>query len=443
MINPTIFKSYDVRGIYPDELNDEAALTIGKAFIKQSGAKKVVVCHDARLSSPALFDNLVKGITSQGADVYFIGQLPTECLYFAVGNYDFDAGIMITASHNPKEYNGLKMMMKKGNDIVWVRGKDLLSAVQEGNFEDVNAGVIKEKDILPDYVKHMQSFTGEMKPFKIAVDTSNGVMGDVLTLMKEYLPIAIAELNFQPDGNFPNHSPNPLEPGSADKISTIIKEKKLDFGVMFDGDADRIFLVDEQGKLVSADITLLFLAKYFLEKNPGSAVAYNAICSKAVPEFIKKWGGIPVRTPVGFVNVREGLINAKGIMGGELSAHYCFRDYFYTDSGMIAFLTLLQIISKEGKPVSEMAKEFSPYFKSAELNFKIGNKEKVLANIKEKYADGKQDFLDGVTVEYQDWWFNVRPSNTEPLLRLTVEANTKEVLELKKEELGNFITKVG
>ncbi len=439
MINETIFKSYDVRGIYPTDLNDEAAFIIGKAFIKQSGAKKVVVCHDARLSSPALFDNLTKGILSQGADVYFIGQLPTECLYFAVGNYDFDAGIMITASHNPKEYNGLKMMVKKDNDIVWIRGKDLLSTVKEGNFQEATPGTLNNQDILPDYLSHMQKFNGEIKPFKIAIDASNGVMGDVITVMKENLPIEITELNFEPDGNFPNHSPNPLEAGAADKISQLIKEKNLDFGVMFDGDADRIFLVDEKGSLVSADITLLFLAKHLLEKNAGSAIAYNAICSKAVPEFIAKWGGKPIRTPVGFVNVREGLIKAQGVMGGELSAHYCFRDYFYTDSGMIAFLTLLQIISKEGKPVSEMAKEFSPYFKSAESNFTIEDKEKVLAMIKEKYTDGEQDFLDGITVTYQDWWFNVRASNTEPVLRLTIEANTKELLESKKEELSQVI----
>ncbi len=439
MIKSSIFKSYDVRGVYPSDLNDEAAFEIGKAYVSYSKAKKVAVCYDARLSSPSLYENLAKGITSQGSDVYFIGQLPTECLYFAVGNYDFDGGIMITASHNPKEYNGLKMMVRDKDDIVWIRGKDLLSEVEKQNLEKDEKGTVYEKDILSDYLQYMQSFNGRIKPFNIAVDASNGVMGKVMRLMEKNLPVKISELNFEPDGNFPNHSPNPLEPGSSDVISRLIKEKSLDLGIMFDGDADRVFLVDEQGLLVSADTVLLLLAKHFLEQNPGSAVAYNAICSKAVPEFITKWGGKPIRTAVGFVNVREGLIKNNGVMGGELSAHYCFRDYFYTDSGMIAFLTLLQIISKENRKVSEIVKELSIYFKSAELNFEIENKEEVLDKLKEKYADGKQDFLDGVTVEYKDWWFNVRPSNTEPLLRLTIEANTEELLNEKKKELSDFI----
>lgn len=439
MINSSIFKSYDVRGIYPSDLNDEAAFEIGKAYVSYSKAKKVAVCYDARLSSPSLYLNLAKGITSQGSDVYFIGQLPTECLYFAVGSYDFDGGIMITASHNPKQYNGLKMMVRDKGDIVWIRGKDLLSEVQKGNPEKDEKGTVYEKDILLDYLEKMKSFSGEIKPFKIAVDASNGVMGKVIDKIESNLPIEITELNFEPDGNFPNHSPNPLEPGSVNIISQLIKDKGLDFGIMFDGDADRIFLVDENGNLVSADIVLLLLAKHFLEKESGSAVAYNAICSKAVPEFIKKWGGIPVRTAVGFVNVREGLIKNNGIMGGELSAHYCFRDYFYTDSGMIAFLTILQILSKDSRPVSEIIKELSIYFKSSEMNFEIENKDEILEKLKEKYADGKQDFLDGVTIEYENWWFNARPSNTEPLLRLTIEADTEELLNEKKEEISKFI----
>ena len=207
------------------------------------------------------------------------------------------------------------------------------------------------------------------------------------------MPVEIISLNFEPNGNFPNHSPNPLEVGSSDKIGEMIKSEKADLGIMFDGDADRIFLVNENGKLVAADITLLLLAKYFLQKNPGMAVAYNAICSKAVPEFIKKWGGMPIRTQVGFVNVREGVMKNNGIMGGELSGHYCFKDNYYMDSGMIAFLILLQIISKDGRKVSEIVSELSPYFKSAEDNFKVADKDAVLEKVKEKYSDGKTRFF--------------------------------------------------
>lgn len=441
MINSSIFKSYDVRGVYPDQLNEGAAFQIGRGFIKYTGAKKVAIGYDARLSSSSLYENLAKGIVSQGSDVYFIGQVPTECLYFAVGNYDFDGGIMITASHNPKEYNGFKMVRKEVDFIKIIPGKDLFLVVENNNYKEKTHGKIYEKDIWQEYIKHIFSFINlnEVKQFKIIIDASNGVGGSAILKIQNKLPVKITPLNFKPDGNFPNHSPNPLEVGSADQISKMIKSEHADFGIMFDGDADRVFLVDERGKLVSADTTLLLLAKYFLSEKGGSTIAYNAICSKSVPELIKKWGGIPIKTPVGFVNVREGLMKNNGIMGGELSGHYCFKDYFYMDSGMMAFLILLQIISKENRKVSEMVKELSIYFKAAEMNFKINNKEELLKKIKEKYSDGKQDFLDGITVEYKDWWFNVRPSNTEPLLRLTIEADTKELLEEKKKELSGFI----
>ena len=265
--------------------------------------------------------------------------------------------------------------------------------------------------------------------------------GEVIPMIERKLPVKIIPLNFKLDGNFPAHPSNPLLEGVTDQISKEVKKRKADFGFIFDGDADRIFLIDEKGNFVRADITLLFLAEYFLEKNPGKGVAYNVICSKSVPEFIKKWGGNPIRTPVGFLNVQKGILKNNGIMGGELSGHYCFKDNFYSDSGMIAFLTLLQIISASGKKVSEIARELSPYAKSAEINFEVENKEKIINKIKEKYSDGKQDYLDGVTVEYKNWWFNIRPSQTEPFLRLTIEADTKEILDQKKKELLAIIKK--
>jgi len=323
----------------------------------------------------------------------------------------------------------------------------------ESAFVETSAdeNTIFKKDVWHDYLNHVLSFVdlSETVPMKVIVDVSNGVAGLAIEKIQEKLPVEIVALNFKPDGNFPNHSPNPLEEGSADKIGEMVKAQKADFGIMFDGDADRIFLVDENGQLVRADATLLLLAKYFLEKNPGMAIAYNAICSKAVPEFITKWGGVPVRTQVGFVNVRDGLLKNNGIMGGELSGHYCFKDNYYMDSGMISFLTLLQIISKDGRKVSEIVKELSPYKKSPELNFKVGDKDAILEKVKEKYNDpstslgagAKVDFLDGITVTYKDWWFNVRPSNTEPVLRLTIEADTQEILDKKIKELTKIINK--
>jgi len=445
-INPSIFKSYDIRGIYPSELSEETAYQIGRAFVQYSGAKRAVVGQDARISSPALFKALVRGVLAQGAQVHDIGQVPTECLYFAVGNYDFDSGIMITASHNPKEYNGLKMIKKNDSSIEMVRGKDLLSFVATDSLDGKIDTEIEKKDIWNDFANHVISFVdlSEVDPLKIVIDASNGVAGNAISRIQDKLPIEIIPLNFEPDGNFPNHSPNPLMEGSADRIGELVKKEKADFGLMFDGDADRIFLVDENGQLVRADATLLLLAKYFLEKNPGMAIAYNAICSKAVPEFVEKWGGKPIRTQVGFVNVRDGLLRNNGIMGGELSGHYCFKDNYYMDSGMVSFLVLLQVFSKDQRKVSEIITELSPYPKGAEMNFSApggpasGWKVAVMEKIKQKYSDGEQDFLDGITVTYKDWWFNVRPSNTEPLLRVTIEADTKELLEKKSRELKKF-----
>lgn len=453
MINSSIFKSYDIRGIFPDQLNENSAHQIGRGFVKHTGAKKIAIGHDARISSPKLFHSLAEGITLQGSDVYFIGMVPTECLYFTAANYDFDAGIMITASHNPKEYNGFKMLArpkpaggegikKNKNTIEIIRGKDLSSAVEQNSYDDKEKGKIYEKDILQDYLNYIISFIkSDIKPFKVAIDASNGVIGQVIENLKEKLPLKITELNFEPDGNFPNHSPNPLEKGSSDQISGLIKKEKADFGIIFDGDADRVFLTNENGVLVNPDVTRLLLIKHFLSKNPGAAIVYDLICSKAVPEFILQWDGVPVKSKVGFVNIREALIKNRGVMGGEMSGHYCFKDYFYMDSGIVSFLTLLQVISSENKKISSIEKDLMIYFKADQLNFEVENKDEVLEKIKEKYADGKQDFLDGVTVEYKEWWFNIRPSNTEPLLRLTIEADTKDLLEQKKKELSNFILK--
>lgn len=442
-VNPSIFRSYDIRGIYPKDLNQEAAFRIGQAFIQYTKAKRIVIGQDMRLSSSALFKSLVKGVTSQGADVYDIGLVPTECLYFSLGHYDQDAGIMITASHNPKNYNGFKLVRKEKGRVKVLPGKDLLEIVKKEFSEVEQKGQIKKLDIWSDYIDHIFSFISikKMKMFKVIVDAGNGMAGKVIPLIKDKLPIEIIPLNFKLDGNFPAHPSNPLEPGSTDQISKEIKKQKADFGFIFDGDADRIYLIDELGNFVRADVSLLLLAKYFLEKDPGQSIAYNLICSKAVPEFIKKWKGKPIRTPVGFVNVQKALKENDGIMGGELSGHYSFRDNYYLDSGFIAFLVLLEEISNLGKKVSQITKELSPYVKGAEINFEVKDKEGIINIIKEKYSNGKQDDLDGITVEYKDWWFNLRPSNTESLLRLTIEAESQKLLEKKRKELSSLIIK--
>jgi len=441
-INGSIFKSYDIRGIYPEDLNEDAAFKIGQAFVEYTGAKNIVVGQDMRLSSPALFKALTNGIIVQGADVYNIGQVPTEGMYFAVGHYAYNAGVMITASHNPKKYNGFKLVGKEAGKTKVIPGKEIGEVVEKGDFSEISKqGEIKEIDIWQDYINHIFSFVDvkKIKPFKVVIDAGNGMAGKVIPIISEKLPIEVIPLNFELDGNFPAHPSNPLLEGVTDQISRKVKKKKADFGFIFDGDADRIYLIDEKGDFIKADITLLLLAEYLLEKNPGKGVAYNVICSKAIPGFIKKWKGKPIRTKVGFINVQKGMMENNGIMGGELSGHYSFKDNYYLDSGFIAFLILLQIISESGKKISEIVKELSSYAKGDEINFKVKNKEAILNKIKEKYSDGKQDYLDGVTVEYENWWFNIRASQTESLLRLTIEADTQKLLSQKEKELTALI----
>lgn len=444
MVNEKIFKSYDIRGTYPDQLNEEAAYQIGRAFARRSGAKSIIVGRDMRLSGEALRKELIRGINDEGVDVVDIGLVSIDAVYFAVGILKHEAGIMITASHNPKEYNGFKMFV--GTD--WIRGEelkdDVLNLPQETSK---NKGKVSELDVLKEFIEHVLSFIDKdkIKPFKVVVDAGNGMAGKIIPLLEPHLPIEVIRLNFELDGNFPAHPSNPLLPESQKQITSTVIKEGADFGVIFDGDTDRLFFVDEKGSFIRADYTLLLLAKEMLRLEPGKAVAYNLVCSKIVPEKIKEWGGIPIKTTVGFVNVSKGMKENDGIMGGELSAHYSFRDNAYADSGFIAFLILLQLLSKDERPLSEIIKPFLKYYKAPEYNFELDNREKIeeiTEKIKSKYNDGQQDELDGLTVQYTDWWFNVRPSNTEPLLRITVEADSKELLESKKMELINFVDQV-
>lgn len=438
----SIFKSYDVRGIYPTDMNEEAAYTIGQAFAQLTKAKKMVVGRDMRLGSPELAKTLIEGIASQGIDVEDIGQVPIDAMYFTVGKFDYDAGVMITASHNPKEYNGMKMVYKVPKGIEWVRGVELYEFLKDKTFSPaVQNGSVHERNVIPEYLEHVVSFIDirTVKPFTVVVDAGNGMAGMVMPLLFKRLPCKLIPLNFELDGNFPAHPSNPLLPESQVQIKEEVVKQKADFGVIIDGDTDRLFFVTEKGDFVRADTTLLILAKHFLKKHPGAGIAYNVICSRAVPQRITEWGGRPLRSAVGFVNLARAMQQHDGVMSGELSAHYAFRDNFYADSGFIAFLILLSLISEENKPLSKIIADMIPYAKGDEINLEVTNIPAVIEKVKKRYHDGKQDELDGVTVEYPDWWFNVRPSNTEPLLRITVEADTRELLINKQRELVDFI----
>lgn len=437
--NEKIFKAYDIRGIYPQELDEATAELIGRAYVQIAGVEKIAVGRDMRLGSNALSRAFIKGATESGCNVDDIGLVPVDEVYFAVGRFDYDGGVMVTASHNPKEYCGFKMVNKYGDVI---RGTDIKDLVRRGSFtKAAKPGKVAARNLDNEYIGHVLSFVDlpKIKPLKIVADAGNGMAGKVLPQLAPYLPVEIIPLFFELDGSFPNRSPNPLEPDATKRLIETVKKEKADLGVIFDGDTDRLFFIDELGNFIRADITLLILAKHFLRLNPGATIIYNAICSKAVPELIKEWRGKAVRSPVGYVNVRKAMIENKALMGGELSAHYSFKDNFFADSGFIAMLLVLQLVSEAGQPLSKIAKEYAIYHKANEINIKVADAAAKIEAVKKKYSDGKQDFLDGITVEYPDWWLNVRPSNTEPLLRITIEADTPELLDEKIVEVANFI----
>lgn len=440
-VNKKIFKSYDIRGVYPTDLNPATAFVVGQAYAQMTGVKKIVVGRDMRIGSPELAAEFIKGVISQGADVDDIGQMPIDAVYFTTGKFQYDGGVMITASHNPKEYNGLKMTVLK-NGISMVRGEPLYAYLKGKTFTPAaTPGTVNTRDVMNEYLDHILSFVdvAKIKPFKIVVDAGNGMSGKVMPLLFKRLPCQCIPLNFDLDGNFPAHPSNPLLPESQAQAKKAVLDNGADFGVIMDGDTDRLFFIDNLGQAVPPDATLLVLAQHFLEKYPGAGIAYNAVISKIVPEKIKEWGGRPIRTKVGFVNVAEGMRDHGGVVGGEVSAHYCFKDNYYGDSGFIAFLTLLVLISEHNKPLSEIVAPFKVYAKADEVNITVNNIPEVIAAVKGHFTDGVQDELDGITITYPDWWVNVRPSNTEPLLRITLEGDTEEIMEKRLAEVQDFI----
>lgn len=441
-INLSIFHEYDVRGIYPHDFNKEAAVQIGRVFVDYTKAKKILIGRDVRLSGQEIFDGLAQGLTEMGADVFDAGLVPIDFVYSMTAKNGYDAGMMISASHNPKEYNGLKMFKYSGRPwIEWIDGKTIKKIIGQNLRLAVQPGKIEKVDHWQKYIEHIFSFVekNKIKPLKIVVDASNSVAAKVIPLIEKELSHQFVHRFFELDGNFPNHSPNAMDDEVLEKLGQAVLNEKADFGVVFDGDTDRLVLVDETGQPLLGDLQLLLLAKECLENYPGSTIVYNLMMSRLVPEIIKKMGGRAIKTKVGFCFVMEAMKKNNGILGGELSCHFSFRDNFYADSGMIAFLKFLEIISSSGKKLSELVKEYKIYQKKYIPSIGVADKNKVFAALKEKYSDGKIDELDGVTIEYADWWFNLRPSNTEPVVRLVVEAKTKELLDEKLVELKELI----
>jgi phosphomannomutase len=427
------FKAYDVRGIYPTELDEGDARRIGGAFTRFAGAPAVALGRDCRLSSPSLADAFAEGVTAEGADVVDIGLATTDMLYFASGRLDLP-GAMFTASHNPPEWNGLKLCRAAaypvGQDSGLLEVRDLAARWEPGAGP---RGRRRAQDMREEYVEHVTSFVDgdRLAPLTVVADAANGMAGLVLPAIFDRLPLKLVGLYLDLDGTFPNHPADPIQPENQEDLRRAAMEHGAEVGLAFDGDADRVFVIDERARAVSGSLLTALVAEEMLRREPGAKVIHNLICSWVVPEVIKENGGIPVRTRVGHSFIKKVMAETGAIFGGEHSGHYYFRDHYRADSGIIAALLVLQRVSEAGVPLSRLLEPLRRYHGSGEINTVVEDQATAVERVAAAFSDGRQDRTDGLTVEYDDWWFNVRPSNTEPLLRLNVEARTPELLKEK------------
>jgi len=454
-MDPVIFKAYDIRGIYPDELKEEDAWKIGCAtarFLRsllrgyergQAATQSLCVGRDMRTHSEAMANALIEGMNSTGANVIDIGMIDTPQMYFAINHLGTCGGVQVTASHNPAKYNGFKISGLDAKPIGADTGlKDIEHiALALLHTKGKVTGSAESRDLTAEYKKHVLKFLRpKVKKMKIAIDASNGMAGKMVPAIFDKLPVQITELNFEHTGKF-KHEPNPLVEKNLAGLKAAIKKNKCDFGVCFDGDADRLIMVDEKGHTIGCDLMTALMVPYFLQKEPKSTVVYDLRSSRVVVEEIIKHGGTPRRERVGHAYMKKALRDSHSIFGGELSGHFYYRDNFYADSGMITLVHAINIISEANAPISELINPLRRYFSSGELNFTVENKQAKMDELARRYGEGQIDHLDGVTVGYKDWWFNCRPSNTEPLLRLNIEARSKELLDEKLSEMTERLGK--
>ena len=447
MLDAKVFKAYDVRGIYPSELDEQGGYAIGRAFVEQFEPKRIAVGHDMRVSSPSMAEAVIRGASEAGAAVLELGLVGTEMLYFAVGDLGLEGGIAVTASHNPKDYTGMKIVRSGAlpvggeSGLLEIRDRALsLSDTPRG----LTPGQVQPYDIWEQYVERVLSFIDPtaVKPLKVVVDAANGMAGVMLPPVLERLPqVETVRCYFEPDGTFPNHEPNPLLPENREFIVSKTLEEHADFGVAFDGDADRCFFVDDRGEFVPGDFVTALFAELVLEKEPGAKIIYDVRASWAVPETIERAGGIPLMNRVGHAFIKLRMREEHAAFGGEVSGHYYFRDFSQADSGVIPFLLMLELLSKRGQKLSEILRPFrETYFITGELNTPVPDVDAKLQELEERFGkEGRVSHLDGISIDAEDWHMNVRPSNTEPLLRLNLEARSKELMERKRDEVLGVI----
>ena len=449
-VNPKIFRAYDIRGIYPQDLNEKTAYQIGRAFaayIKESeteSPEKIAVGRDARLSSPALSHSFISGITDEGINVLDIGQVTVDMAYFASGYFHIPAA-MVTASHNPKEYNGFKLMKKNVEFIGIGSGLEEIKRIITGEsilprFKS-ERGKIAEQSILNNYLNHVLNFIDidALRPMRVAIDTGSGVVGPVIKKVLEKIPIDYMPLYFAPDGDFPYREPNPSLKNNLGGLTEEIKTHHYHFGCAFDGDGDRIIFVDENGETVNPSIIGALMTRYLLKKNHYGKIIYVAVAGRVIEDVVRAYSGTAIREKVGHTYVAKRMRAEDGILGIETSGHYFFKNNFYADSGIISFLMMLQILSQTNKSLSVLARELTKYVSIAEINLKAANPDEFIKKIAQNFEGYEMNWLDGLTVETPDFWLNIRPSNTEPLVRLNIEAKDEIILNRVKKDLINLI----
>ena len=447
-INPGIFKAYDIRALYPSELNEEIARQIGRGFAAYLQPKTVGVSRDMRVSSPSISAAFIEGVLMQGVDVVDYGMLGTDQLYFAVVEDALDGGAQITASHNPGEYNGIKMVRKGALPLSGDAGiGDIRDMIAENRLPPPAAapGTLTRRDVLPRYVEKVLSFIDVtvIKPFTVVLDAGSGMGGLVAPRLFDRLPCKVTKLCFEIDGTFPNHEANPLLEENRRDITAEVIRQRADIGIAWDGDADRCFFIDGSGEFISGDFVTALLAEAFLLKNPGATVIYDLRASHAVKDTAARHGGKALMNRVGHAFIKQRMRQEDGIFAGEVTGHYYFRDFYYADNGFIPALLILELMSKKNQPLRELLAPYRErYFISGEINTKLGSMSEVpakLAAIEARYKDADIARMDGVSVDYPDWHFNVRASNTEPLLRLNLEAATPELMEKRRDEVLQLI----
>jgi phosphomannomutase len=440
VLAPEIFKAYDVRGLYPTQIDEAGAYAIGRAYVEQFDAKRVAVGRDMRVSSPSIAGSVREGAADAGAEVFDLGLVGTEMLYFAVGELGLDGGIAVTASHNPKQYAGMKIVragaLPVGGDsgLLDVRDRALL-----GTWSDAERGEIHETDIWDAFVTRVLSFVDvdSLRPLRIVIDAANGMAGTMLRPVLEHLPMLdVVRCYFEPDGTFPNHEPNPLLPENREFVIEKTTSEGADFGVAFDGDADRCFFVDDTGEFVPGDFTTALFAESILAREPGGKVIYDVRASWAVPEAIEAAGGVPLINRVGHAYIKQRMREVGAVFAGEVSAHYYFRDFSQADSGVIPFLLMCELVSRRGSLGDVLQRFRDRYFITGEINTPVDDVASTLERLEKRFGtEGEVSHLDGLSVVADAWHFNVRPSNTEPLLRLNLEARSRELMDAKRDEV--------